>query len=103
MKKEITKIGKRGTVVIPANLRKQMHLKEGDLLIAEEHGDGILLKPAVALPIEKYTREREAEFILSNAVDAADYTQARKTVKAMGLDPDKIPHMKPKTNKASNG
>ena len=103
MTNEITKIGKRGTVVIPAKLRKQMHLKEGDLVIAENHGDGILLKPAIALAVEKYTLERQAEFILSNAIDAKDYQNARDAVKAMGLNPDKIPHMKPKTRHVANG
>src|SRR3990167_11362557 len=96
MSNEITKIGKRGTVVIPAGLRKQMHLKEGDLVIAENHGDGILLKPAIVMAVEKYTIERQAEFILSNAIDAKDYRNARDTVKAMGLNPDKIPHIQPK-------
>src|SRR3990167_462033 len=103
MANEITKIGKRGTVVIPAELRKQMHLKEGDLVIAENHGDGILLKPAIAIAVEKYSLERQAEFILSNAIDAEDYQHARDAVKTMGLNPDKIPHMKPKTRHVANG
>jgi len=96
MRKEVTKIGKRGTIVIPITFRQKMHLQEGDLLIAEDHGDGILLKPAVALPIEKYSLKRKAEFLLSNAVNASDYKAARKEVKAMGIDPDDIPHHKPK-------
>lgn len=78
-----------------SHLRQQMHLCEGDLIIAENHGDGILLKPAVALPVEIYTPERKAEFILSNAIDDADYKAARETVLAMGLNPDDIPHHKP--------
>lgn len=96
MKQEITKIGKRGVVVIPAALRKQLHLEEGDFVIVENHGDGVLLKPVIVVPVEKYTLERKAEFILSNAVDLADYRKARKTVLAMGIDPDNISHHKPK-------
>lgn len=96
MKIEVMKIGKRGAVIIPIELRKQFHLHEGDLLIAENHGDSILLKPAVALPIERYSAERKAEFLLSNALDLDDYAMARKEVKALGLDPDQIPHHKPK-------
>ena len=103
MKHDMTKMGKRGTVVIPAELRREMHLKEGDLMIAENHGDGILLKPAIAMAVEKYTLERQAEFILSNATDTKDYHQARDAVKAMGLNPDKISHIKPKLKKVSNG
>jgi len=96
MQKEVTKMGKRGTIVIPAALRQQMNLHEGDLVIVENHGNGILLKPAVALPIEVYTDKRKAEFILSNAVNLSDYKAACKEVKAMGLDPADIPHHKPK-------
>lgn len=95
MKHSTIKIGKRGTVVIPATLRKHFKLSEGDLVIAEDHGDGILIRVAVALPLEHYSLKRQAEFLLSNAVDAADYNEARKAVRQMGLNPDDVPHYKP--------
>lgn len=93
--RETSKVGKRGTVVIPARLRKRFGITEGSLIITEETGDGILIRPAVALPVEKYSTERIAEFLLSNAIDAADYATAVEEVKRMGLDPDSIPHKKP--------
>ncbi len=96
MKHEVTKFGKRGTIVIPATLRRRFDFHDGDLVIAEERDEGILLRRAVAVPIETYSAERKAEFLLSNAVDLGDYKQARKAVKKLGLDPDKIPHHKPK-------
>ena len=46
-------------------------------------------------PIEIYTKERVAEFLLSNAVDAEDYARSVEDVKAMGLDPESIDHLKP--------
>ena len=95
MSTETCKVGKRGTVVIPAAFRRRFGMEEGTLLIAEERDEGILLRPAVALPVETYTPERRAEFLLSNAVDAADYAQVREEVRTMGLDPDAIPHAKP--------
>jgi hypothetical protein len=49
----------------------------------------------VILPVEVYTPERKAQFLLSNAVDAADYAGAVAAVRAMGLDPKAIPHYKP--------
>jgi hypothetical protein len=45
--------------------------------------------------VERYTPERQAEFLLSNAVTDLDYREARKLVLAMGLDPDLIPHRRP--------
>ena len=95
MSTETCKVGKRGAVVIPAVLRRRFGMEEGTLVIAEERPEGILLRPAVTLPVETYIPERRAEFLLSNAVDADDYDQARKEVRKMGLDPDAIPHYKP--------
>jgi AbrB family looped-hinge helix DNA binding protein len=92
---ETSKVGKRGAVVIPARLRRRFGIEEGSLVIAEERPDGILIRPAVALPLESYTLERKAEFLLSNAVDAQDYRAAVETVRAMGLDPERIPHHHP--------
>ena len=93
---ETSKVGRRGTVVIPARLRKRFGMQEGTLVIAEERAEGVLLRPAVALPVETYTPERVAEFLLNNAVDAEDYEEALAEVREMGLDPEAIPHTKPK-------
>lgn len=92
---ETSRVGKRGVVVIPARMRRRFGLEEGALVIAEETEDGILIRPAVALPIEVYTPERRAEFLLSNAVDEAEYQEAIAEVRGMGLDPEKIPHYRP--------
>jgi len=91
-----SKIGRRGAVVIPAKLRKRFGLEEGTLVIAEERTEGILLRPAVALPVETYSPERVAEFLLSNAVDAREYAKAVAKVRSMGLDPKTIPHTRPR-------
>jgi AbrB family looped-hinge helix DNA binding protein len=89
---ETSRVGKRGTLVIPVKLRQRFNVKEGDLFFAEEHEDGILLRPAVAVPVEIYTPERKAEFFLNNAVTKEDYDAACEDIRAMGLDPAKIPH-----------
>jgi AbrB family looped-hinge helix DNA binding protein len=95
MASETARIGKRGTVVIPARLRQRFGLEEGSLVLLEEGPAGLTIRPAAALPIEVYTPERKAEFLLNNAVDAADYAGAVEEVRRMGLDPDAIPHRRP--------
>ena len=97
---ETSKVGKRGSVVVPARLRRKFGIKEGGLVVAEERPDGILIRPAVALPVEIYTPERKAEFLLSNAVDAKDYRTAVAEVKRMGLDPARIRHHMPRKRPA---
>jgi AbrB family looped-hinge helix DNA binding protein len=92
---DITKIGKRGTVVIPAPLRKKYGFEEGSQLIVEALPDGVFLRPVVTLPVEIYTPERKAEFILNNTITLEEYALAVKKVHNMGLDPETIPHKKP--------
>ena len=90
------RIGRRGTIVVPAELRRRFGLEEGSYVTAEPLDEGILLRPAILVPLEKYTPERKAEFLLSNAISRADYNRARREVKKLGLDPDSIPHRRPK-------
>ncbi len=97
MQMATTKIGKRGAVVIPAGLRRKYGFEEGSLVVAEAREEGVLLRPAVTLPLERYTPERKAEFLLNNAVTPEDYAWALKEVKKIGIDPKTIPHEKPKS------
>lgn len=92
---QAARVGKRGAIIVPAKLRKRFGIVEGSIVTAEEKEDGILIRPAVVVPVERYTPERKAEFLLSNTVDKADYLSARKAVRKMGLDPDSIPHVRP--------
>ncbi len=92
---ETLKVGQRGTVVIPAVLRKEYDLKEGTLLIAEPRPEGILLRPAVALTVEMYSPERKAQFLLNNTLTMEEYAWALDEVKKLGLNPENIPHEKP--------
>lgn len=89
---ETSRVGKRGTVVVPVKLRQRFGLKEGDLLITEEREDGILFRPAITVPVEIYTPERKAEFLLNNAITKSDYDVACEAIRKMGLDPKTIPY-----------
>jgi len=93
---EVSRVGKRGTIVLPARLRRRYGIEEGTMVVAEEAPYGILVRPAVVVPVEIYTPERKAEFLLSNAVGENDYRAARDEVRRMGLDPAKIRHRKPR-------
>lgn len=92
---EASKVGKRGAVVIPAKLRKKYGFTEGSSILFEDGPGGVVIRPAVTVPVEVWSPERKAGFLLENAVDAADYERARDEVREMGLDPDQIPHGRP--------
>lgn len=68
---ETITVGRRGAITIPAKLRRAFGMEQNDHLIAEQTPEGILLRPAVSVPVEMYTEERIAEF-------GADETALRK-------------------------
>jgi AbrB family looped-hinge helix DNA binding protein len=74
---ETSKLGKRGTFVIPAKLRQHFGLKEGSLVIAEATDEGILLRPAIALPTRVLTQEQVDTLLLEGVAsgEATDMLQ----------------------------
>lgn len=45
-------VGRRGTIVLPSSVRKRYGLDDGALFISEEREDGVLIRPAVATPLD---------------------------------------------------
>ncbi|MFM9059213.1 MAG: AbrB/MazE/SpoVT family DNA-binding domain-containing protein [Planctomycetaceae bacterium] len=80
----------RGVVTLPLGLRKALGIKADDTLIAESTPDGLLLRPAVTLPVEMYTAARIQEF------DAAEAELAR----AMRGPPSRAPKAAPRRRRA---
>lgn len=62
MKKTTLTVTRRGVVTLPAKLRQALGIKADDQLIAETTPEGLLLRPAVTLPVEMYSAERIREF-----------------------------------------
>ena len=96
MKSKIIKVGKKRAVIIPARLRRKYGFEEGSHLIVEGRPEGVFLRPAVILPVEIYTPQRKAEFLLNNAISEKDYLWAVQETKKLGVDPETIPRQKPK-------
>jgi len=66
MKATLT-VTSRGVLTLPAKLRAALGLKADDQLIAETTPEGLLLRPAVTLPVEIYSDKRVAEFDAAEA------------------------------------
>jgi len=60
-------ITSRGVVTLPAKLRAAVGFGPDDPIIAETTPEGLLLRPAVTLPVEIYTEERVREFDAAEA------------------------------------
>ncbi len=94
MQQTTIRVGARGTVIIPASIHQNYRFEEGTFIIAETLPEGVLLRPVAALPVELYSKERKAEFILNNAVTPEDYASAVKEVRKMDLSPEQNTSLK---------
>lgn len=82
MKSTLT-VSSRGVVTLPAKFRAALGITADDLVIAETTPDGILLRPAVTLPIEMYSAARIDEFDAAEAelAEAMAASKPKKTHK----------------------
>jgi len=67
----------RGLIALPSAMRKAAGISPKDSIIAETTPEGILLRPAVTLPVEIYSTERIAEFDAAEADLAAWYAKRK--------------------------
>jgi antitoxin PrlF len=72
----------RGVVTLPAKLRRALGLRADDQLIAETTPEGLLLRPAVTLPVEMYTEKRIREFDEAEAELAKVLSHRRRRKKS---------------------
>ncbi len=59
---EILVVSSRGQITLPAALRKRLGIKNGDVVILEDRGNEIVLKPGIVLEILHYSDEKIAQW-----------------------------------------
>jgi AbrB family looped-hinge helix DNA binding protein len=89
------KMGKRGTIVLPAKLRKQFGLEDGSLLVTEAKDGEIRIRPAFLYEPPVWSPEETAYFILINSVTQEEWDENLPEVLAMGVDPANIEGLEP--------
>jgi AbrB family looped-hinge helix DNA binding protein len=52
----------RGQITLPAALRKRLGIKSGDVVILEDRGHEVVLKPGIVLEIQHYSDEQIAQW-----------------------------------------
>lgn len=82
-------INDRGVITVPAPFRHALGLKPDDELIVEQTPLGLLLRPAVSVPVEVYSEARIAEF-------AADEDAVGKLLPTAPRTPATLPSTKKK-------
>jgi AbrB family looped-hinge helix DNA binding protein len=51
-------VSSRGQITLPAALRKRLGIKGGDVVILEDRGNEVVLKPGIVLEIQHYNDEQ---------------------------------------------
>ena len=78
-------VGRRGAIVLPSSVRKRYGLDDGSLFISEEREDGVLIRPALATPMDL----KEVRLRIRQGLDELDQgkgipgEQAEAELKAM--------------------
>ena len=70
-------VSNRGQITLPASTRKRLGIKSGDVIILEDRGNEIVLKPGVVLEVELYSDAQIAEW---NAADSLDDEERNRIV-----------------------
>ena len=70
-------LSSRGQITLPAVLRKRLGLKTGDVLILEDRGNEIVLKPGVVIETQYYRDQEIAEW------DEADRLSGRERARIL--------------------
>ncbi len=89
------KMGKRGTVVLPSKLRKQLGLIDGSLLTTEVKDGEIRIRPAYFYEPEAWSDQRRAFFLLYNSMTKEEWDEVLPEVLALGMDPSTIEGLPP--------
>ena len=55
-------VSSRGQITLPATLRKRLGIKGGDVMILEDRGHEIVLKPGAVVEIQLYSDEQVAQW-----------------------------------------
>ena len=62
-------VSSRGQITLPAATRKRLGIEGGDVVILEDRGNEIVLKPGVVLEVEIYSDEQVTEWDAADRLD----------------------------------
>ena len=69
----------RGQITLPAATRNRLGIKSGDIVILEDRGNELVVKPAVVLQVDVYSDEEIAAW---DAADRLDDDERKRIVDA---------------------
>ena len=68
-------VSSRGQITLPATLRKRLGIKGGDVMILEDRGDEVVLKPGMVVELQLYGQEQIARWDEEDALSDEERTR----------------------------
>lgn len=76
-------VSSRGQVTLPAATRKRLGIKGGDVVILEDRGSEIVLKPGLVLEIQHYGDDQIAQWDAEDKLDERERRRIHNAVAAL--------------------
>ncbi len=70
----------RGQITLPATTRKRFGIKGGDVVILEDRGNEIVLKPGIVLEVQHYGDDQIAQWDADDRLDDEERSRILDTV-----------------------
>ena len=68
-------VSSRGQITLPATLRKRLGIKGGDVMILEDRGDEVVLKPGMVVELQLYGDEQVARWDAEDSLSDEERTR----------------------------
>ncbi|MDE2813170.1 MAG: AbrB/MazE/SpoVT family DNA-binding domain-containing protein [Gemmatimonadota bacterium] len=65
-------VSNRGQITLPAATRRRLGISGGDVVILEDRGNEIVLKPGVVVEVDVYSDEQIAQWDAADGLDDAE-------------------------------
>ena len=72
----------RGQITLPAATRKRLGIKGGDVVILEDRGNEIVLKPGMVLAVQHYSDDQIAQWDADDRLEDRERTRILDAVTA---------------------
>ena len=63
-------VSEGGQITLPAELRKRLGIKGGDVIILEDRGNEVVLKPGMAVEYQQYSDDEIEQWDREDAISA---------------------------------
>jgi AbrB family looped-hinge helix DNA binding protein len=78
--RESVVVSNRGQITLPAKIRKRLGIRAGGLILLEERGEEVVLRPAAVVEVETYSDQQIAKWDEADRLSETERTAIVKKV-----------------------